>query len=621
MVSAKIPELGDSDCDSLILVSSWGRDNVKIYDGCSGEFVRDLDSQNLIKGPLGILQAPDGDVLVVSETNGRLLKFDFETLSLGTVIMGDDPATTLREDNFITNPVGAVIDSDGFMYAASYSLNSVVKVNTQSWEIVDEMLAANNSHIEGIDAGMAISDGHLYLPGYDSDNIIKLNLQNKQVTSVVAPGTGGLDAPRSILLREGELVVTAERSDKVMVFNATSGAFKQTLVDVAGPTGLKHDGDDHFLVNTAFSVFRVKNDGSSSEKIVQNGAGDLSRATFVYRLFKITNDSDNDGLDDNDETNIHGTDPENPDTDSDNLSDGDEVNTHQTNPLLADSDSDGMPDDFEVMYQLNALQDDAAADPDIDELTNFQEFTLGTSPINADTDGDGENDGEDAEPLIPNSAPSIFGVPSSSIEQDSEYSFTPNVEYAGDISTISLTISNQPTWLTFDSASGNISGTPSNNDVGVYSNVTITASNGYHFIDLDGFEIEVINVNDAPEVVASSTTHSIIIGESVSLDISSNFNDVDSNDSLIFTVDVLPSGLSMTEQGVISGIATELGNSQVNITASDLSGATAAAELVINVEALKAPSSSGGGSMSGLFYLLLIFCGYGFHKTQTFVSE
>ena len=72
----KADNLGDPDCSSLLLVSSWTKDNVKIYDGCSGDFIRDLDSQNLIEGPLGILEAPDGDVLVVSETNSRLLKFD-----------------------------------------------------------------------------------------------------------------------------------------------------------------------------------------------------------------------------------------------------------------------------------------------------------------------------------------------------------------------------------------------------------------------------------------------------------------------------------------------------------------------------------------------------------------
>jgi len=59
-------------------------------------------------------------------------------------------------------------------------------------------------------------------------------------------------------------------------------------------------------------------------------------------------DSDSDGLTDDDETNIHGTDPFNPDTDGDGLSDGAEVNTHLTDPLNMDSDSDGLSDGVEV---------------------------------------------------------------------------------------------------------------------------------------------------------------------------------------------------------------------------------------------------------------------------------
>jgi WD40 repeat protein len=285
-VLSQTPNLGDENCDSLLLVSSWKRNNVKIYDGCRGDFIRDLDSQKLIDGPLGILQAPDGDVLVVSETNGRLLKFDYQTLSKGLVIMGDDPTTTLLEDNFIKNPVGAVIDHNGFMYAASYGTNEVVKINTQSWTIIEQMLPADNSHIKGIDVGMIISDdGYLYLPGYDSDNIIKLKLADKTVTTVVPPNTEGLDAPRSILLRNQEMLVTAERSSKIMIFDL-EGNFKEVLMDVVRPTGLKKDGDNHFIVNTANAVYRVLNDGSAFEKIVQRGSGNLAGGTFVYRLFK-----------------------------------------------------------------------------------------------------------------------------------------------------------------------------------------------------------------------------------------------------------------------------------------------------------------------------------------------
>ena len=59
-------------------------------------------------------------------------------------------------------------------------------------------------------------------------------------------------------------------------------------------------------------------------------------------------DTDQDGLTDDDELAIHGTDPNNPDIDGDGLLDGEEINTHGTDPFLADTDGDLLPDDLEV---------------------------------------------------------------------------------------------------------------------------------------------------------------------------------------------------------------------------------------------------------------------------------
>lgn len=602
---AMVPDLGDENCDSLILVSDWNSNNVKIFDGCSGIFVRDLDSQSLIDGPLGILQAPDGDILLVSENNKRLLKFDYQTLSSGSVIMGDDPNTTPVENTFIEGPSGAVIDSDGFMYAASYTQNSVVKINTETWQIVDQMLAANNGQITGIDAGITIGDGHLYLPGYDSNNIIKINLSTKAVSEVVARNAGGLSTPRTILLKADELWVTAERENAVMVFDLTSGEFKQTLVEIAGPTGMQEDGDNHFLVNTPDAVFRVFNDISSFEKVVLNGAGGMSSGTFVYRLYKTDFDSDNDGLTDDEETNVYGTDPEDPDSDDDNLSDGDEVNIHQTNPLLADTDNDGMPDDFEVNYGLAATVDDAADDLDSDDLSNIEEYLAGTLPNNEDTDGDGENDGVDSDPLVPNSAPEINGIPITIIDQDASYQFLPTVSYVGDISTVSLDIENKPDWAEFDQTSGELTGQPTNSDVGVFSAIAISATNGFHIVPLDSFEIEVLNVNDAPTLDQAIPNQSLNVDQTISLDTSIYFSDIDQGDSLTFGALGLPAGINIDEQGLITGSASTEGNSTINVTVTDNSSATATGSFSLSVQEDGGGNDSGGGSLAFLLFGLM----------------
>lgn len=55
-------------------------------------------------------------------------------------------------------------------------------------------------------------------------------------------------------------------------------------------------------------------------------------------------DTDGDGLTDADETDVYGTDPDDPDTDGDRIWDGDEIRMFGSDPLDTDSDGDAMPD-------------------------------------------------------------------------------------------------------------------------------------------------------------------------------------------------------------------------------------------------------------------------------------
>jgi len=136
-----------------------------------------------------------------------------------------------------------------------------------------------------------------------------------------------------------------------------------------------------------------------------------------YGSNPLSKDSDNDGLEDNDEVNIYGTNLTDPDsdndglndfdelfvystnhldddTDNDGLIDGDEIN-HQSNAFNPDSDNDGMPDGWEVANNLNLLDNDAEQDKDNDALTNLEEYGNGTKADNRDTDNDGLTDGDE----------------------------------------------------------------------------------------------------------------------------------------------------------------------------------------------------------------------------------
>lgn len=124
-------------------------------------------------------------------------------------------------------------------------------------------------------------------------------------------------------------------------------------------------------------------------------------AVFVLNVGSL--DSDQDGLTDEQEVIVYGTDPFDDDTDDDGLLDGEEVAPYFTDPLLFDTDGDGLSDGDEVLrYATNPLVSDANADTDGDGLSNVVEadvyFTDPTvSDAGVDTDGDGKSNFEEVE--------------------------------------------------------------------------------------------------------------------------------------------------------------------------------------------------------------------------------
>jgi hypothetical protein len=91
---------------------------------------------------------------------------------------------------------------------------------------------------------------------------------------------------------------------------------------------------------------------------------------------------------------------------------------------------------------------------------------------------------------LPNLPPRISGTPAASVTAGHAYAFHPA---ATDPNGLRLTfgIWNKPAWAGFNSATGLLSGTPAANNAGTYSNITITAYDGYAKAVLPAFSIAV----------------------------------------------------------------------------------------------------------------------------------
>ncbi|MEJ2046132.1 MAG: putative Ig domain-containing protein, partial [Reinekea sp.] len=176
-----------------------------------------------------------------------------------------------------------------------------------------------------------------------------------------------------------------------------------------------------------------------------------------------------------------------------------------------------------------------------------------------------------------NDAPTISGTPATSVNEDSAYSFTPTGADVDVGDTLTYSITNKPSWATFSTITGALTGTPTNGDVGTTSNILISVSDGTVSVDLAAFNLTVTGTNDAPTISGTPVTS---VNEDSAYSFTPTANDVDAGDSLTFSIANRPGWASFsTSTGALTGTPTndDVGTaSNIVITVSD---GTASADL------------------------------------------
>jgi len=88
------------------------------------------------------------------------------------------------------------------------------------------------------------------------------------------------------------------------------------------------------------------------------------------------------------------------------------------------------------------------------------------------------------------SVPAISGSPANSVVAGQHYSFQPAASDSNN-STLTFSIQNTPSWATFDTSTGLLSGTPTVAEVGTYPNIIISVSDGTSETALPAFSVAV----------------------------------------------------------------------------------------------------------------------------------
>jgi hypothetical protein len=109
-----------------------------------------------------------------------------------------------------------------------------------------------------------------------------------------------------------------------------------------------------------------------------------------------------------------------------------------------------------------------------------------------------------------NRAPLISGTPASTVDVGSTYAFRPTASDA-DGDALSYSIQNRPTWASFSSSTGQLSGIPASTHVASYSNIVIGVSDGKVTTLLPAFSITVRSSGNAAPVISGTPAANIAI--------------------------------------------------------------------------------------------------------------
>lgn len=102
--------------------------------------------------------------------------------------------------------------------------------------------------------------------------------------------------------------------------------------------------------------------------------------------------------------------------------------------------------------------------------------------------------------------PTISGTPSTTATAGTAYAFTPKATAPAGMA-ISFSVKNKPAWASFSIASGKISGTPTTSNVGTYSSIVISVSDGAASASLAPFSIVVSKPSSGGGGTGSASLH------------------------------------------------------------------------------------------------------------------
>jgi Ca2+-binding RTX toxin-like protein len=226
--------------------------------------------------------------------------------------------------------------------------------------------------------------------------------------------------------------------------------------------------------------------------------------------------------------------------------------------------------------------------------------------------------GVEALVIPPNHAPQIANdIADTQVSQGNEYVYSLSNAFAdadaNDVLAYQVTLADGsalPAWLNFNSETLTLRGVPGNADVGNLT-LRVTVTDQVEASATQSFNLDVLNINDAPIVTGTIAPQAINQGQPFLLQIAPNlFTDIDPGDQLLYSAtlangDPLPSWISFDANALtLNGTSGDPGSWQIAIHVMDNAGAVVTTQFGLDVAQVSNPGmelngTAGNDSLTG----------------------
>lgn len=243
---------------AFITDDAEGPGSVQRFNGTTGAPLGTFVSGGNLRGPVGIVFGPDGNLYVSSIDNGEVQRYSGTTGAfLNTVTT--DPFGVDPTFGFALGPLGLAFGPDGNLYVSNDFTNDVRRYNGTTFAFLGIFVSAGLDSPTGLVFG---PDDNLYVSSFNTSIVQRYNGRTGALMGTFA--TDGLAGPEQLAFGpDGNLYVASFNTNSVQRFNGTTGALLSDFVTAGagglnGPTGLAfgQDGNLYISSNASNEVLR-----------------------------------------------------------------------------------------------------------------------------------------------------------------------------------------------------------------------------------------------------------------------------------------------------------------------------------------------------------------------------